>query len=141
MAKIAQVTKPSFVLNTGDNFYWCGIQNSTDSQIKADWLDPYADVSLQIPWYSILGNHEYGYNVDAQLELPSLYPNWVMDARYYTRRIPMDASKGIYLSFIFLDTSPCISGYRSSNPNNWDPCMTSYPTCSPTNTDDDFEVL
>ena len=26
---------PSLVLNTGDNFYYCGIQNGSDAQIKA----------------------------------------------------------------------------------------------------------
>ena len=85
-------------------------------------------------------NHEYGYNVDAQIELANIYTNWIMDSRYYTRRITVDETSGTYISFIFLDTSPCISGYRSSDPANWDPCMTEYPTCSISNTDDDFEV-
>ena len=39
-----------FVINTGDNFYWCGIQNSTDFQLAVDFEEPYADASLQIPW-------------------------------------------------------------------------------------------
>ena len=30
----------------------------------------------------------YGYNVSAQLLLSELYPTWVMDARYYTKRVP-----------------------------------------------------
>ena len=140
MTKVAKASKPEFVLNTGDNFYWCGIQNTSDFQVKTDWLEPYADSSLQIPWYSILGNHEYGYNVQAQIDLSTKYPNWVMDDRYYTRRVALDASKNIYLSFIFLDTSPCVAAYRTNDPDNWDPCMTEYPTCSMINTDDDFEV-
>lgn len=44
-----------------------------------------------------------------------------------------------YLTIIVLDTSPCVTQYRSSDPNNWDPCYPTYPTCSPTSTDDDFE--
>ena len=44
-----------------------------------------------------------------------------------------------HITFIFLDTSPCIRGYRGDNPANWDPCSTQFPTCSPGATDDDFE--
>lgn len=63
-----------------------------------------------------------------------------MPARYYTHRIPLPSSGNQYLTLLFLDTSPCISDYRSSNPNLWDPCMTQYPTCSQTNSaNDDFE--
>ena len=28
--------------------------------------------------------HEYGYNVEAQIELAQSHSRWVMDARYYT---------------------------------------------------------
>ena len=45
----------------------------------------------------------------------------------------------IYVSMIFLDTTPCIAGYRENDPQNWDPCSSMYPTCSPSATDDDFE--
>ena len=62
-----------------------------------------------------------------------------MDARYYTKRMLIDADSQTYISFIFLDTSPCISYYRSSSPSHWDPCGTDYPSCSLTSTDDDFE--
>lgn len=44
-----------------------------------------------------------------------------------------------YMTMVFLDTSPCVSDYRSSNQKYWDPCSTSYPTCSLDSTDDDFE--
>ena len=25
--------------------------------------------SINVPWYGVLGNHEYGYDVDAQIQL------------------------------------------------------------------------
>jgi hypothetical protein len=158
MATKATQSKPSFILNTGDNFYCkiyfssfktlkfsqlfeiitgCGIQNTSDYQIKVDYETPYSASSLQLPWYSILGNHEYGYNVDAQIDYATKNKNWIMDDRYYTRRL--EISSNVYITFIFLDTSPCISAYRSSNPSGWDPCGTSYPTCSLSSSDDDFE--
>lgn len=147
MAKIASVHKPKFILGTGDNFYWCGIQNISDKQIVTDWVEPYAASELDLNWYNILGNHEYGYNVSAQIDLGNKYPNWIMDDRYYTRRLKATTSTTIsttsttstYISFIFLDTSPCIQAYRSDDPDGWDPCSTEYPTCSLGSTDDDFE--
>lgn len=99
---------------------WCGIQNTSDFQVKADWIDSYADSVRAVPWYSVLGNHEYGYNVQAQIDLSSIYPTWVMPARYYTKRVALSSSQ--HLSMIFLDSSPCVSEYRSSSPARWDPC-------------------
>jgi hypothetical protein len=65
---------------------------------------------------------------------------WVMPARYYTQRIQVSSSPLTYLSLVFLDTSPCYSGYRSNEESLWDPCMVEYPTCSQHNSrDDDFE--
>ena len=80
-----------FLVNTGDNFYYCGIQNTSDYQIAEDFTKPYgAYSSLNVPWYGVLGNHEYGYNVEAQIQLSQAHPLWVMDARYYTRRVAVD---------------------------------------------------
>ncbi len=58
MANSASQNKPAFVINTGDNFYWCGIQNSTDPQIKIDFEMPYSAPSLNsLNWFSVMGNH------------------------------------------------------------------------------------
>ena len=121
----------NFLINTGDNFYYCGIQNTSDFQIATDFTGPYSASVLNVNWYGVLGNHEYGYNVQAQLELAKmdLKPKWGMDDRYYTKRIQLGGSS--YVSFIFIDTNPCISDYRANDPANWDPCSTEFPTCSP----------
>ncbi len=61
MAAAAKVSPPKFIVNTGDNFYYCGIENTTDNQIQEDYVLPYSDPSIaSLQWYSILGNHEYG---------------------------------------------------------------------------------
>ena len=129
-----------FMVNTGDNFYWCGLKNTSDFQIKADYLDPYGPVGLlDIPWYNVLGNHEYGYEVEVQMEMAKMYKTWIMDDRYYSRRVHIGNTN---ISFVFIDTSPCISEYRSSDPYGWDPCGTMYPTCSikdPSDHHDQFE--
>ncbi|GAB5357482.1 hypothetical protein AAMO2058_000378700 [Amorphochlora amoebiformis] len=128
MAATAEELDAKFIINTGDNFYWCGIQNTSDFQIAGDWLKPYNHPSLDIPWYGVLGNHEYGYNVQAQLDMTKKYKNWVIDDRYYTKRIQV--SSGVYMTMVFLDTSPCVSEYRSESRSGWDPCGSEYPTCS-----------
>lgn len=137
MATTATNVDAKFVINTGDNFYWCGIQNTSDPQIANDYEIPYNYPSLKVRWYSALGNHEYGYNVQAQIDYTKISSTWYMPARYYTKRIQLEGTN--YATLLFLDTSPCYSPYRSDNIDNWDPCMTEYPTCSQKNTDDDFE--
>jgi hypothetical protein len=77
--------------------------------------------------------------VQAQVDYSLINKNWYLPGRYYNTRIPL-ASGTNYLSLIVLDTSPCVSGYRSDNPENWDPCYPKYPTCSLTDSaNDDFE--
>lgn len=60
-----------------------------------------------------------------------------MDDRFYTKRIQLSGSK--YATMIFLDTSPCITEYRSSTQSGWDPCGSMYPTCSLSGGSDEFE--
>ena len=120
-----------FTLNTGDNFYYCGIQNISDKQVDIDFIQQFG--SLQQKWYNVLGNHDYGYNASAQTELNTIIPNWIMDDRYYMKQI----SANIIL--FALDTNPCIQDYRNDNPYYWDPCGSEYPTCSLDDTNDDFE--
>ena len=59
----------------------------------------------------------------------SLAPTWVLDARYYSRRVAI--GDGNHASFIFLDTSPCVTAYRATDPSGWDPCGSVFPTCAP----------
>jgi predicted MPP superfamily phosphohydrolase len=137
MATTAKHTPPAFIINTGDNFYWCGLENTSDYQIEIDFVRPYDAKELDVTWYSILGNHEYGYNVQAQIDYAKMNKKWVMDDRYYTRRVTL--AKGHFVTFIFIDTSPCIADYRSTNNKYWDPCGSMYPTCSLDSGTDDFE--
>lgn len=129
-------------MNTGDNFYYCGITSTADKQVADDFTNVYKAKSLQVPWYSVLGNHEqldrdllslemaprYGYNVEAQCQLSEKLENWVMDSRYYAKRVAVGTG---HISFIFLDTSPCVSAYRGDDESLWDPCGSDFPTCDP----------
>ena len=126
---------PAFVLNTGDNFYYCGIQNTSDPQISEDYTDVFG--GMGVPWYNSLGNHDYGFAPEAQLALNETIPEWIMDARYYHRRITLPNNDGdgdgtdIIANIIVLDTNPCVRDYRGEDRRKWDPCGTQYPDCSP----------
>lgn len=120
----------AFVLSTGDNFYYCGILNTSDPQITEDYTELFG--GMGVPWYHSLGNHDYGFSPEAQLSLNETISGWIMDGRYYHRRIiiPHDGD-GIIINIIVLDTNPCIKDYRGSDRRKWDPCGTEYPDCSP----------
>ena len=126
MIQFQQSFQPSFVLNNGDNFYYCGIQNISDPQISTDYTSLFG--KLDLDWYNALGNHDYGYNPEAQLALNQIIPQWIMDDRYYTRKIQVDQD---VINVIFIDTNPCIADYRGDDPSRYDPCGTQYPTCEP----------
>jgi hypothetical protein len=134
MTTYASKYNPKLVLNTGDNFYYCGIQNTSDPQISEDYVNMFGNISL--PWYNALGNHDYGFNPAAQLELNKTIPQWIMDNRYYHRRVILSTTgsktnSNIPLNIIVLDTNPCVNDYRGEDRAKWDPCGTQYPTCSP----------
>lgn len=120
-------TTADFVLNTGDNFYYCGIQNTSDPQIDEDYLDLFG--SMKMDWYNSLGNHDYGFSPESQIILNTTIPNWIMDDRYYHRKVMLNNS--LLINIIVLDTNPCISDYRGTDRRHWDPCGTEYPDCSP----------
>lgn len=42
----ANVDDAAFLVNTADSFYWCGLMNTSDFQIKADWLVPYGSNNM-----------------------------------------------------------------------------------------------
>lgn len=127
MQAYLKANNPQIVLNTGDNFYYCGIQNGSDPQINEDFVGLFG--SIQLPWYNILGNHDYGFNPDAQLWLNQTIPTWIMDARYYHKRVVLRG--GLVLNVIALDTNPCVADYRGNDRGKWDPCGIQYPTCEP----------
>ena len=123
----AAAIKAQFVVNTGDNFYYYGVKSVNDPQWQKTFENVFVGDSLMIPWYGVLGNHDYGFNPESQLHYKS--PNndrWQMPARYYTKRIQI-GSTGSFVSLIALDSSPCMQDYRGTDKSKWDPCGSDYP--------------
>jgi tartrate-resistant acid phosphatase type 5 len=73
-----------FIVSVGDNFYEKGVQSAVDPQWKSSFEDVYTASSLAVPWYAILGNHDYKGRPQAQLDYAKSHPNWKMPTRYFS---------------------------------------------------------
>jgi len=100
-----------FVISLGDNFYETGVTSATDPQFQQSFEHVYTAPSLQIPWYAILGNHDYCANCDAQIEFGKTHPRWNMPARYYTQVHAIDPATK--LEIFHIDTCPFVLDYKT----------------------------
>lgn len=75
MAVWAKTTGASFVVSTGDNIYESGVTSAGDALFNATVTDIYA--ALQVPFYSVLGNHDWKGSGLAQSDGATLgMPRW-----------------------------------------------------------------
>lgn len=101
--------KPTFLIAGGDNFYTNGVSSASDSLWESLWSDVYLGYdALNIPWYPVFGNHDYGYGVTgvrAQLDRTSQNPDgaWQFPATNYTKSF--DIPGGGRVQIIFVDTT------------------------------------
>lgn len=76
---------PDAIVLLGDNFYQTGVSSAEDKQWQSKLLAPYSSPCLAaIPFYPVLGNHDYKDNPSAQIEFSLLNPRWRMPNRFYT---------------------------------------------------------
>jgi hypothetical protein len=104
--------KPSFVIALGDNFYDNGVYSSTDSLWDYLWKDVYLGFEgLNIPWYPVFGNHDYGYGatgVKAQIQRTYEHTDddiWMMESTNYTKRFTIPGAGGGTVCILFIDTT------------------------------------
>lgn len=104
MGKVADADRSQFVISLGDNFYNDGVPTVEARQWTTSFEEIYTAPSLQIPWYAVLGNHDYHTNPQAELDYTLFSPRWKMPSRYYkvTRRI--DAANTA--EFFIIDSTP-----------------------------------
>lgn len=95
----------NFVLSMGDNFYPDGVISTTDPQWNKSFEDIYTNYSLNIPWYTAFGNHDYRGSIQAQLDYSKVSRRWRATDRYYSfeKTIPNSTEKVL---FVFIDTNP-----------------------------------
>jgi len=109
MGETAKTLNARFVISVGDNFYEEGVQSATDPQWKSSFEDIYTAPSLQVPWYVILGNHDYRGNSQAQLDYAKTSTRWKLPTRWYS--VTQAAPDGTSVEFFMLDTSPLMQEY------------------------------
>lgn len=110
MGLACQKAAASFVVSVGDNFYEVGVKDVADPLFQLSYENVYTADSLKVPWYVILGNHDYCGNCEAQLEFGKGHPRWTMPARYFSKVHDIDPATK--LEIFYIDTSPFILAYQ-----------------------------
>ena len=102
-------TDVTFIINLGDSFYPDGVDSIDDPLWDLYFEDIYDPGVLTMPFYSILGNHDWNGSAAAQLLYESENSDrWRMPAKYYSfsETLP-DAT---VVDFFFLDTVSLLAG-------------------------------
>lgn len=85
------------------------MESTRDPLWTMSFEEVYHHASLQIPWYSVLGNHDYRGNTSAQILYSQQSSRWCMPSRYYSKHMKVNATDEVHL--IFTDTTPLIGNY------------------------------
>jgi len=113
MGRAAAEAGSDFVLAIGDNFYSDGVTSTDDPLWQSVFEGVYTHPALQVPWYALLGNHDYRGNPQAQLDYSARSKRWRMPGRYYQ---VADASLQRGDAELFaIDTSPFVERYRADD--------------------------
>lgn len=97
--------QPDFIVATGDHVYPNGPKSNKD--IDRNWDSIFLTdhtPSLRVPWYLVLGNHDYEGDVSLQLKYDN--PYWNMPSEYYHRSFECGDRE---VDFYFIDTTPYLA--------------------------------
>ena len=97
-AAMGDFQSSQFVVSTGDNFYEHGVRSITDRKWDSSFQRIYPNVPQQ--WYAVLGNHDYGGSVEAQIEKSFHDPRWRMPDYWFDVRLSAYGRPDIHLFFI-----------------------------------------
>lgn len=93
------------VLVTGDNFKWKPSGGNAEQIIREGFEQMYDSAVLDMPFYAILGNHDYEYELaQAELDYAKRHPQsrWKMPGKWY--RVDFPQGRPLVSAFM-LDTS------------------------------------
>jgi tartrate-resistant acid phosphatase type 5 len=108
MGEWAEEMAPRAVISTGDNFYPHGVASLDDPQWQSAYENMFATPGLQCPWHVVLGNHDHGGSIEAQIAYTAKSKRWRMPARYFSWSEPLP--DGGLADFFFIDTTPIYNG-------------------------------
>lgn len=109
MGRMAETVGIECVVAAGDVHHFEGVRSVDDPLWMTNYELIYSHPELMLPWYPILGNHEYRGNTQAVLDYADVSARWQMPARYYTKVIEND---DVTVRIVMLDTAPLIDKYR-----------------------------
>ena len=107
MGQWASKNRNNFIISVGDNFYPKGVISEHDPLWHYSFENVYTAYSLQCDWYSILGNHDYMSDPDAQIRYSAISRRWKMPARYYSQEVPIGKTGGKLL-LVMIDSNKMI---------------------------------
>lgn len=119
MGNMAENVDVECVVAAGDVHHFEGVRSINDPLWMTNFELIYAHPELMIPWYPVLGNHEYRGNTQAVLDYTNVSARWEMPARYYTKVLEND---GITVRLVMVDTAPLLDKYREDTEKYPDAC-------------------
>ena len=119
MGRMAETVGIECVVAAGDVHHFEGVRSTSDPLWMTNYELIYSHPELMLPWYPILGNHEYRGNTQAVLDYAGISARWEMPARYYTFTVE---DNDVTVRVVMLDTTPLIDKYREDTAGYPDAC-------------------
>jgi len=110
MGKMAETVGIECVAAIGDVHHFEGVRSTQDPLWMTNYELVYSHPELMLPWYPLLGNHEYRGNTQAVLDYAKVSARWMMPDRYYTKVLE---GKNVKVRLVMIDTTPIIDKYRN----------------------------
>ena len=119
MGNMAENVDIECVIAAGDIHHFEGVRSVNDPLWMTNYELIYSHPELMIPWYAILGNHEYRGNTQAVIDYSNVSARWNVPSRYYTFAMEND---GVTVRFVMVDTAPLLDKYREDTEKYPDAC-------------------
>lgn len=119
MGNMAENVDIECVIAAGDVHHFEGVRSVNDPLWMTNYELIYSHPELMIPWYAILGNHEYRGNTQAVINYSAVSARWNVPDRYYTFAMEND---GVTVRFVMVDTAPLLDKYREDTEKYPDAC-------------------
>lgn len=119
MGNMAENVDIECVIAAGDVHHFEGVRSVNDPLWMTNYELVYSHPELMIPWYAILGNHEYRGNTQAVIDYSAVSARWNVPDRYYTFAMEND---GVTVRFVMVDTAPLLDKYREDTEKYPDAC-------------------
>ena len=119
MGNMAENVDIECVIAAGDIHHFEGVRSVNDPLWMTNYELIYSHPELMIPWYAILGNHEYRGNTQAVIDYSKVSARWNVPSRYYTFAMEND---GVTVRFVMVDTAPLLDKYLEDTEKYPDAC-------------------